>query len=122
MSLPMIGESVRIAYAREFPFVVSIKRINPSNEEPEKDHVCTGVLVSNQDIVTISHCFEHLRLYNTEVIIGSNNIRYGTTYYVSWWVSYFEWSLIENKPRRYPNNEITMLRVRYYLNFNSFII
>jgi hypothetical protein len=94
----MFGENVRHAQPREYSYIVSIKRVNPTNEEVEHDHVCTGVLVSNQDVVTVEH------------------LREGNIYYVSWWMSYYEWTLIQNHERQYPQNEITVLRVRNFLN------
>jgi V8-like Glu-specific endopeptidase len=107
----MIGETVQEGSIREFPYIVSIKHINYYTSEPENDHVCTGVLVSSKDVLTMEHCFKNLRIQNTEVIVGSNNIREGLRYYVSWWMSYYEWTLIHSRGNRYSDNEMSMLRV-----------
>jgi hypothetical protein len=98
----MFGENVGLAHEGEFPYIVSVRRANPNNRDTEKDHVCTGVLVSNKDVVTVEHC-----------------LREGNIYYVSWWMSYYEWTLIQNHERQYPQNEIVMLRVRSFLIRNK---
>jgi hypothetical protein len=76
----MFGENVGLAHEGEFPYIVSVRRANPNNRDTEKDHVCTGVLVSNKDVVTVEHCFRHLRISNTEIIAGTNDLREGNIY------------------------------------------
>jgi V8-like Glu-specific endopeptidase len=107
----MFGEKVRLARKSEFPFVVSIKRMIPHSNNPENNHICTGTLVSIRDVVTAGHCNEFFQNHVPEVIVGTNNIRRGSRYYVSWWLSYNQWTEIRQTIRQFPLNDITMLRV-----------
>jgi secreted trypsin-like serine protease len=117
ISSPMFGENVRYANQGEFPFVVSIKRISFNNSEPENYHICTGTLVSNKDVLTAEHCSDNLLISDIEVIVGSNDIREGKQYNVSWWITYNTWISMKKKKSQYHNNDIMMLRVRcIYIN------
>jgi hypothetical protein len=111
MSSPMFGENVRLAQNGEFPFVVSIKRRNLFTILQENNHACSGVLVSNKDIITVNHCFQNVRDYITEVIVGSNDLCLGTIHYVSQWLSFNQWSTIRNVETNYITNDIAMIRV-----------
>jgi hypothetical protein len=111
LSNPMFGENVRNAREGEFPFVVSIRPMNLRNDFREIEHICTGVLVSNRDVLSVDHCNKYFRNIVAEVIVGSNDICLGRKYYVSWWLSFNQWSEIRNLELRYSKNDITMLRV-----------
>jgi hypothetical protein len=113
---PMIGENVRFAREKEFPFVVSIKRMNSDNDLSEDGHICTGVLVSNQNVLTIHHCFEYMQNYVTEILIGRSNLMKCHKYFVSWWLSYNDWASSRNIIPQFKTNDITMIRVSCFLN------
>jgi hypothetical protein len=83
----------------------------PNRHRPENDHVCSGVLVSMRDVLTVEHCHNYFQNHVPEVIVGSNNIRRGSRYYVSWWLSYNQWTEIRQTTRQFPSNDITILRV-----------
>ncbi|XP_011495552.1 PREDICTED: chymotrypsin-2-like [Ceratosolen solmsi marchali] len=109
---PMYGEYVRLAYSEEFPYVVSIKRFNNTNPEPETDHICTGVLVSHKHVLTIENCFDYLENYTTEVLIGRQNIRLCKKYYVAWWMSYTAWATLRNIKPEFLKNDITIIKLK----------
>ncbi|XP_011495553.1 PREDICTED: uncharacterized protein LOC105360361 [Ceratosolen solmsi marchali] len=108
---PIVGLNVRFAQIDEFPYVASIKRSNINNIHPETDHLCTGVLVSPRDVLTVDHCFYLASNQHVEIIIGRNNIRHGRIFHVSWWMSYNEWITVRHVTPQYINNDITMIRL-----------
>ncbi|XP_011495558.1 PREDICTED: myeloblastin-like [Ceratosolen solmsi marchali] len=108
---PMFGENVRLANPGEFPFVASVKRINPSNPLSEYDHLCTGVLISNRDVLTVEHCLQPLSAFYIEISVGSHNIREGIKYPIDWWMSYSTWTTFRHIAPRYNKNDISIIRV-----------
>jgi hypothetical protein len=84
----------------------------PDRIRPEIDHVCSGVLVSLRDVLTVDHCQNYFQNHVPEVIVGNNNIRLGSRYYVSWWLSYNQWNEMKGTVPEFQSNDIAMLRVR----------
>ncbi|XP_011495556.1 PREDICTED: uncharacterized protein LOC105360363 [Ceratosolen solmsi marchali] len=115
---PIHGVNVRFADPGEFPYVVSIKRFNPANPQPETDHVCTGVLISHKDVLTAESCLNSFLNQVPEVIVGSNNIREGSKHYVLWWLTYREWCRQRGRFHRFSINDVSILRLNESVSIN----
>ncbi|XP_011495560.1 PREDICTED: chymotrypsin-2-like [Ceratosolen solmsi marchali] len=94
----------------EFPFVVSIKKQEYPNR-PDKDHVCSGVLISNKDVLTIERCQECVTEGATEILYGSVNLKAGFKRYPLWWMTYVQWAHIKNKQLTYQQNQLAIIRL-----------
>ncbi|XP_011495555.1 PREDICTED: uncharacterized protein LOC105360362 [Ceratosolen solmsi marchali] len=112
---PIHGVNVRFADPGEFPYVVSIKRFNPTNPQPEKDHVCTGVLVSHRDVLTAERCADTFGNQRPEIVVGNNNIREGTKHYVHWWMAVRQWANVRNVALEFLQNSLLIYRVYSFL-------
>jgi hypothetical protein len=107
-----LGNNIRSVKRNEFPFVVFIIRSNNRRQSnPEKDHICTGTLITNRDIATAAHCMEHEIKILVKIVIGSNDIRIGQKYSVFWWISYEVWANRKGIPIESDCNDVMNIRV-----------
>jgi secreted trypsin-like serine protease len=112
----MIGENVRQAQEAEFPFVVSIVRIN-SDDSTQVSRFCTGTIVSSNDVLTVEHCLLNEIISNIQIISGAIDFRRGQRHNVEWWISYNQWAEQTNTPLEITLNDIAIVRVNIYYFF-----
>jgi hypothetical protein len=114
----MIGHNVMRAYPDEFNFVVSLKRINNTNQHRrESDHESTGSLITKKDIIITAHSFEFTQNTGFEIIVGSVDLRNGRIYYPAWWLTYTQWTIINGLSIENEVNDIAIIRVNAFYFF-----
>ncbi|XP_058793564.1 chymotrypsin-2-like [Phymastichus coffea] len=89
---PIRGDNVFAVKEGEFPLAAALIRKTECLND-ECDFICTGVLISKRHILTADHCFEELQPNDTQIILNSIDLRYGTRYNVSKWITYDEWAM-----------------------------
>ncbi|XP_011495592.1 PREDICTED: chymotrypsin-2-like [Ceratosolen solmsi marchali] len=107
----LVGENVRTAPAEQYRYVVSISEINRYNPHPQRDHGCTGTLISVKDVLTAEHCIIRKAWNEIQIIIGSNDIWRGTKFFPSWWITYKRWITIKNIQQEFKSNDIAIIRL-----------
>ncbi|XP_058802991.1 serine protease ami-like [Phymastichus coffea] len=84
---PLRGQLVRAATcADRLSFVVAIMRLN--------DSICTGVLISRQNVLTVKHCLTNQEPSAITVAIGSCQLDEAKSHRVSTWRSFDQWNNI----------------------------
>jgi secreted trypsin-like serine protease len=104
---------VRKAGKGEIPFLVAIVNAN-RHTSSENTILCTGALISYQDVLTAAHCVNNRLLNNTEVIAGANDVRSGKRYRLIGWLTYNTWAITKNIALMYEINDIVVLRVNNF--------
>ncbi|XP_011501554.1 PREDICTED: chymotrypsin-2-like [Ceratosolen solmsi marchali] len=106
--MALVGDNVRAVNESEYPFIASIllNRINKSLSP-----FCTGILITNKDILTSETCTEYKDPEDIVILIGANNLENRIKYYVEWWKSYNQWSLQTGEDIEIQKYDITLLRL-----------
>jgi hypothetical protein len=107
---PIIGENVRRAEANEFPAIVSFMTINEGVEDLEEEHFCTGTLLTSSHVLTAAHCLENVQKNETQIVLGSVDLRCGLVYYPLWWVNYNEWASVRRVHLQFVVNDIAIVK------------
>jgi secreted trypsin-like serine protease len=111
----MVGNNIVNVTAGEFSMIVSLKQANFNNNEVEKDHLCSGVLISKKDVLTTAHIFDNLPTIGFNIIIDSNDLRNGKKYFPYWWLTFDRWSKLYEIPSETEMNDIAVIRVNNIL-------
>jgi hypothetical protein len=77
----------------------------------EVNYICTGTLISRNDVLTSEHCLRNERLTRMYVMVGSSYLDSGTIYYPEWWQSYDQWAVFNNLEIVDDVNDIAFLNV-----------
>ncbi|XP_011500641.1 PREDICTED: trypsin-like [Ceratosolen solmsi marchali] len=111
-----IGHGITQARQQDFPFIVAItKRIE--NINAERYIVCTGTLVSSQDVLTAAHCTNNEELNGIQLIVGSVDIRSTNRHYPLWWISQYQWAMYQ---LNYPyQTDVAVIRLINRLEFGT---
>lgn len=106
---PLKGNDVTKVEKGKYPYVVSIVQKN-NQSNVEEMHICTGVLITSQFILTAAHCFDVVN--EIEIIIGSVDLRKGKRYDPSVWVTYNRWVESKNNLIRSIAHDIAIVKVK----------
>jgi hypothetical protein len=101
----------------EFHYIASILTTVGETFDPLVDIVCSGTLISKQDIITTQHCLKNKLPVQVHIYMGSGDLTLNQGYHANWWISYDEWANHNNVPVQSAGHEITMLRVNYTVFF-----
>jgi hypothetical protein len=102
------------AEPNEFSFMVSIMNIQSGGLNVTRDLICSGTLISYEDVLTSEHCFNVAETsVGFVIILGSINLLQGIKYYISWWITYDQWAIETKTFIKYVENDIAILRVSY---------
>jgi hypothetical protein len=112
----LIGENIRRARHNEVSSQVAILKRVGDTILPDRDVICSGVLISKQDVLTAEHCIQGEEIHNILITAGSKNILLSSKFYPSWWISYDQWRRQINKRIPKPWNDIAIIRVHYFFN------
>ncbi|KAJ8670113.1 hypothetical protein QAD02_001372, partial [Eretmocerus hayati] len=116
---PLIGNSVRPALDKEFPFVVSIvdKSKDLSSGLPLAQRIfCGGTVVTTKHVLTIANCLRGKSSQQLQIFGGSSDIRLCDSYDVSSWKSYNKWALENGASQEYIAYDIAMITLSGNIN------
>jgi V8-like Glu-specific endopeptidase len=109
----------------EFPFIVAITK-HYLVDNQQMNYICTGSLISKNDVLTSEHCMEGHHLTGIRVIVGSSYLNHGSVYYPEWWITYDQWAVYNGRTIEHEVNDIAILNViiiknNYYKNPLNFV-
>jgi secreted trypsin-like serine protease len=110
----IVGQNVRQALDGEYPSAVAIVKVVDDNSWPENNMICTGILISNRDVMTASHCIEDEQRSSIKILIGHVDLREATEYFPQWWITFDEWAEEHEIESEYEVNDISIIRVSSY--------
>lgn len=94
-------------------------------------HICTGVLITSELVLTAAHCLHEKLLNQIQVIVGSVDLLGGRKYEPSMWITYDQWANSKNvsKESQYTRNnnaanDIAMIKVikKTYFHYSVALI
>ncbi|CRK95812.1 CLUMA_CG009264, isoform A [Clunio marinus] len=96
------------AFNGQFPFVASIRDTN-------NNHFCSGVLISNEWVVTLRTCMQGRTTLNTRVAFGSVNRSGGWTYTI--------WNIFirPNVDPRVTSNDIALIQTWNFVTLDNLV-
>ncbi|XP_058797609.1 anionic trypsin-like isoform X1 [Phymastichus coffea] len=113
---PLVGDHVFPADPREFPFIASIRRKFPE-EQLNREHICTGALITQKHIITAAHCFRFIQIHEIDVIVAEEN---WTTpnfiYEIDSWVTYNAWARATGKTIEFLSNDVMIIKLSSPVN------
>jgi hypothetical protein len=115
----LVGQEIRNALTDEFPYVVSMIRIEPEAHNLQSSHFCTGTLISHQNILTGAHCILDENIVSVRIIVGSVNLYHGKQYVPLWWISFNDWAESRSIPILYQVNDIACIKVQFSFLYDT---
>lgn len=76
-------------------------------------HFCTGVLITENIVLTAAHCLDEELLSGIQFIVGSVDLRKGRKYGSIGWITYNQWADIKNITKTDDPHDIAMVKVIY---------
>jgi secreted trypsin-like serine protease len=107
----MFGQFVRLAEENEFAYVVTLVTYRPEDPIIENNYICSGSLITMQDVLTAGHCLENLQPHQVLIYAGSIDITNSLPYSIFRWISYNMYARINNIEPEFPVNDISNIRV-----------
>ncbi|KAJ8667263.1 hypothetical protein QAD02_008925 [Eretmocerus hayati] len=111
----LIGKNVEKADKEHFRYVVSVG-IKNLRSELRLSQTCTGVAITSKHVLTTSHCIEHTKPEDVEILAGSIDIRELTDkkdrYDVLRWTTYEMWAKKRGDTPRFEENDVVIIEVK----------
>ncbi|XP_011493808.1 PREDICTED: trypsin-like [Ceratosolen solmsi marchali] len=107
----LVGQNVRPAEEHEFPYVVAIMKVPKRGPQLPKHEICTGTLISLQDVLTAEHCIVDYCPLGIEIIVDSIDLLLGKKYFPLWWMTYNQWATNNNMRLVLSANDIAIIKL-----------
>jgi hypothetical protein len=88
-------------------------RINNEDIQLERNLICTGALISAQDVLSAEHCFEGEEMNNIYILVNTIDLRSGTKHLIYWWLTYDTWAKQRKLHVSDSVNDVAIARVNY---------
>jgi hypothetical protein len=108
---PMFGQLVRSVEDNEFLFAVALMMNNNVNPDLVNDFICSGSLVTRQDVITSAHGIENIQVDQVLIYAGSIDLINSRHYKILWWITYNDWAQSMNIVSPFRINDIANIRV-----------